>query len=327
MNKEEKSIKALLNSGVPLENDILCICKNNFSFRDISSDYEFETLDQGKAVTRSIDFKVSSINNSDKIPNWLNFALECKYHQACNSWYFFQYNFQKSNSINGNALRRGVTHAVRKRNLFIRLFTLNHRGWSYKLDKFEKKANLFLKNIPLTWKGVHVTPNHEANTTTIKEGIYQLQGAIPNIVFENYDFAYPASKFGDRDHYIIPILITTADLYVSNSNINLKNLNKNKNCFRKVPYLLLFQNLTKEKQSHNLSLFKNYIQKRSEEYEDFLKTFYKKVDENQKDHKNKFIKQNIDNIIELVNFYPHIYLIVNFNSFKTIIDRIQKIFN
>lgn len=329
MSKKQEITKSLLKSGIPLESDVLKIFQSKFQHCDVESDYEFETLDQGQVVTRTIDFRIKSINNSAKIPNWLNFAVECKYHQEGNDWYFFQYNFRRSSTMKGSALVGESHHPIRKRHLFIRPFTTNHRGWSYSLDDFERRANAAIDTIPLTWKGIHISPDNKSNDKTIKEGIYQLQGSVPNIIHEDYAFAYPDSRLPDRDHYIIPILVTTANLFVSKTGTNIDRMNKGADCFRKVPYCLVFQKLSSVKQAHNLELLRKFLKLEADNYEGLQKRVkaIRGDQETQKDHRNEFTKKHWENFNELINFYPHIYLVVNYNSLDRILTKINRIFN
>ncbi len=276
----------LLKSGLPLEASVRKIIQE-LKFKE---PYEYNFLRKnidGITNNFSVDFLASksiSIENNNNY--FIHYLIECKYCSPETKWIFTPNNYEildKSSLIMD-------TYDSKNR--------LNIEYW----DEFYK--------YPLVNKGT-VLNSKNANQTQIKDAFHQLGYAYISNLFEylNWD--------NNNTIFIIPIVVTTAELWRINDNATIENIEKCKNIedICSMSNILLYQ-------SYPDNLMKRYY---LEKYNNLDPKIKHKVILN---HARNYSGETIEEYIDAASEYdPNTFFVINYQSFKSEFTRIDKYFS
>lgn len=128
----------------------------------------------------------------------------------------------------------------------------------------------FERKITRCYKGLEINLSHgSAFDKEIKHGISQLQYGLPRLITEQI---INNAKKEDRDSakpfFIIPILVTTAELRIINKNATLEeveNTDSLESISQKVPYLILYESFGPEFVDHSKLQFERLVKLKDEE--------------------------------------------------------------
>lgn len=208
MKLTRKDKENLFKTGIPFEVSV----NQYFAKLGFWVNPEFSYLRNDKEF--SIDAEVTLINNrlkntkTDSI--WLKILLECKFTtNSRNKWVFFTY---------GNKVKK-----ISRNEVLIFPFEEQDRISKPSFLNETKLASL-LKQTPVVWKGTTLTEN-DATTSYIKEAISQLQFSYIHALNEFIDFKMPYDFVENREHILLPLVVTNNPLYYSNFAFNVENIN------------------------------------------------------------------------------------------------------
>jgi len=204
MSKSKSWKDLLLSSGVPLEYSV----RNTFEKLGIDrpSEFSYEKKNEyGQDITFSVDIHATKVLKENI---WLEFFVECKYRHDNVKWIFTPSKYE-------------LFFGPEFRDIFIILDQYNE-----KLKINSEELNKFSNLYDLCGKGTEILYDSH-NPKGIKEGIYQLKHCIIHKVVDC--LKHQISKLlGDEEHcfILIPILVTTAELWRIKQGITLEELRK-----------------------------------------------------------------------------------------------------
>jgi hypothetical protein len=304
----------LLRSGLPLEAYVVDKIQN------------YGLLDQGEYFYERND-KIFSIDiNGVTYANFetyyrnnligLDFLIECKYREENRKWIFITFKEPKDYSFRASTFNIFLDFPLEKR--------LTKYGYHqrYKKNKYEEcygdlYSNYFPKDLPKVHKAVEIYEKG-FNPKSIDEAIFQLRFGIGSAIVENtknlIEEAEEEEIKYDKDEYfyvgghlgifIIPIIVTTAPLYVLNEGLKLVDIKQSKNLneISKIEKAVFY------KQQSHLDV-ENYI-KNSFTFKD--KMIKSKL----------FTEEEIDDTIENLSQEEPRILIINFDHFDEIFRKL-----
>jgi hypothetical protein len=216
---------ALLRTSLPLEY-LVADKLSNLKF-GIQGEYHYlRPNEQGIQTEFSIDIWASSHLIKKNLGIWasLNYLIECKYCHPGVKWLFAPHTKTDTERL----LERTVVHALDQ--LCTRQI-------------FEKRPLWRLATqFPMCYKGIELH-SKDATTQNIERGRSQLRYGTPRLGIHLLETQMMI--FHDEElliEFICPILVTTADLFVLNKGLNLKdfqNINRVIDIASEVPALIL----------------------------------------------------------------------------------------
>lgn len=286
----------LLSSGIPLEHDVKQILKKLAILAP--KEYEFTRINQqGIPTTFSIDIYCSKVYGDLKL--WLDLLIECKYRHDNVKWFFISDSFD-------TILKSGIP-----RDAFIVLDQLTDGP---KINR--EYLNSFSKYYDLASRGIEILDKNH-NPKGIREGIDQLRFGIVDLVGSALLHQINKSLGGKVPIWsIVPILLTTADLWITNPGFSMKKIRETENIediASKRDFLFLRMEptnyLTTFSMKHLFEIF-------SHEQVARLETMYST---------SKFLSYK-----GFINFfaynYPVLFLIINFEHFEQTISQLFQFF-
>jgi len=317
--KEFKHFKIyLLRSGIPLEASIT----QKVQIFDLIDKGEYFYERNGKVF--SVDINATGFLDFEKIHYRdnliaLDLLIECKYHEEDRKWAFMSFKKPRDFSFRVNTRNVFIEFPLKKR--------LNEYGYYQKYQKRKYKqfypqifSKYFPKNLRKVHKGIEI---HKGgfNPKSISESRFQLLFGLGKKISEGVKDLYENSeeKYIDGDEYfyrhgllgyfLLPIIVTTAELYVLKPEITVEDIKQSKNL---------------EQIAENVkAVF--YEQGPHLELEDFIRKSFTFKEEMLKSQ--FFTYDNIDSEISIVsNIEPRI-LIINYYNFEEIFQLFLKELN
>jgi hypothetical protein len=246
-NEGGKWKSRLLSSSIPLEYEVAKILvKNTFS---VNFDYSYKRKDDSAEKDFSVDVKgygFCPFSENKPINAEVTVIAECKYRVEGTKWLFIPDIDTHTPKVMGNV---------------IRAFDLFSK---YHYDRSIITPSLFeFTKLPTCLKGVEVNiTSGEVHETGIVHGISQLKYALPQIIHDEIENTLWANHVDDtHPFFIIPLLVTTADLYILNKNATTKSIKDTsdlKGISRKVPYLKLYSNTSPDFRLHLKNVFNDF---------------------------------------------------------------------
>ncbi len=312
MDASKKWKSRLLSSSIPLEFEAAkVLVDQNMS---ISYDYSFPRKEGADYKEFSCDLKglgFVPLNNDDRVDAIIELLVECKYRDEGKGWVFLPELdlFDFSNQTLGYATR-GIT------------------SFSKKIVS-QKPIYDFEQIFSFSPKGVEVNFNNgDVFDKDIRHGILQLKYALPYLIRD----AILENVYGHIDdaipRFIVPILVTNADLYLINKEFSIESLkkcNEIEEIAEKVPYLLFYSDIGSDFTEHHKRIFKNFYDDVKGntslfEFENYQFQFKDRYGIYQSPIRECEELENSYRSI-LLSYYTH-FIICSFDHFKTLVRQI-----
>lgn len=289
----------LLSSGLPLEYSVIKILEK----LDISSpeEYSYERKNElGLPAYFSVDINAEQyIISNDDVISILDLLIECKYRHDDVKWIFTP---QKIKSI-----------VPQPWEVFITLDVLSRK----RIDK--KYLTDYINKYSVCRKGIELLSD-SFNPKSIDQAIHQLKFGVSKRIIQQYSRqVHSIDSSFDRPVTLLPIIVTTADLWILKEDISLEELkseNEIENVAIQQDSLLLYHPPDNELVNFTKDRFDSEVNSN-----DVLKV-------------NKFLKKINTNAIEshrsqkytISSYYPCYFAIINYKAFEREISNIFKIF-
>ena len=247
MTEQTKKWKSrFLSSSVPLEFEVAKTL-TNLKF-NVSYDYSYLRKDGLEAKEFSTDILGQiyfPTNNKDIVNASLAVIAECKYRDEGKKWIFVPelYHQDSTKFVIGNTIRAFG-----------------------EMSKDEVNTNLFFdfdRGFESTMKGIEININTgEVFDKDVKHGINQLKFALPYLIKDSLEFNMYGHIDDAKPWYVLPILVTNADLYVLRKEFSidlLKTIDNIEDISDKVPYLILNSDIGPDFTGHHRMVFENFF--------------------------------------------------------------------
>ncbi|RPD49631.1 hypothetical protein DNI29_02190 [Hymenobacter sediminis] len=314
MSEMSKKWKArLLSSSLPLEHEVSKILsKYNFF---TSYDYSYSRKENATNKDFSVDILGSAyapFNNSNKLIASLNVLAECKFREEGKIWAFLP----ALPDANDVEFTLGAT-----------IKSLNHFS-TRKVDA--EDIYDFESLFPFSLKGTEISiSSGEVFDKDIRHGILQLKYALPYLIKDSIESNCYGHLEDTEPDFIVPVLITNADLYIFNQEFSIDNVKEANNIDDiaiKTPYLILKNTSSPDFIQHHKTVFKNFSKIRSStninEFEAKQRLF--------KDKKYNIYESPLKEVEDLErsptyisNKYYSQFFICHLNSFDEFINTLQ----
>lgn len=231
----------LLSSSLPLEYEVgKILTEHSFA---VDFDYAYKRLDSASEKEFSIDLKANGyypFEISSSIQASIDLLIECKYRNPSVSWLFIEdINLEEFTNFSS----KGVIKVV---------------------DEF---SEIYSKNsfspFPICetcLKGMEVNvQNGEVHDSGITHGINQLIYSIPSLLDQYINRSLSSHLDDVHPHIICPILVTTADLRILNSDFSIQQLGKAQSLediSYEVPFLKVYSDVYPSFEEHCRNTFK-----------------------------------------------------------------------
>lgn len=233
--------KGFLSSGFPLEFETAKILvKQGFGFEP---DYCYERIETGQTKGFSVDlhghlfFPTSTAN----ITASLELLIECKYRSPNKTWVFLP----------------DVSRTVSLLHEYPVIIAVDEFSFC-RID--EVPILLFDGNSPFCYKGTEISlSDGAAYDSEIRQGINQLRYALSRLISENVLHRGVCHPTDIVPFFILPILVTTAELRVLGLGTTLAQVQEThllEAITKKVPYLILFNSFGPDFVAHARRQFK-----------------------------------------------------------------------
>lgn len=248
MSESSKKWKSrLLSSSLPLEYEVAKILANHHIHT--SYDYSYNRVEGTTKKEFSVDIhglSFSPFNNSNKLTSNLTIIGECKFRDEGKIWAFLP----EANPHDFSAFTLGGT--IKAVSAFSTK-TINQNS----ICDFESQFDYALKGIEIS------LTTGEVFDKDIRHGISQLKYALPYLLRETIEFNNLNLIDNALPFFIIPILITNADLYIFNKDLSIDNIKQTEsieNIATKVPWLIFGSTPGPDFADHHKMVFKKFKQ-------------------------------------------------------------------
>lgn len=289
MSKTWKDL--LLSSGLPLEYSVKKILEDLHIYSP--DEYYYERLNEkGLPTYFSVDIhalkRLTDFDNDYQ--SQLELLIECKYRYNNVKWIF-------SPQSEGMFLSKWQA--------FNPLDTLSK-------DKIIDRDHLsnFCKNYQFYRKGIEILDN-DSNPKSIEQGINQLKYAVINRIVDSLKLDI-TTGYRDSIHMILPVLVTTAELWGLKPDVTLdevKLTNNPEDISEKKDIIFLYVPPDRELIKFTANHLSNRFTAREKAK---LNEIYEDVEENNFEHEVSFIARE----------NPSLYAIITYKSFKKEIKKI-----
>jgi hypothetical protein len=242
MSENSKKWKPrLLSSSLPLEFDVSKIL-SKYSFY-ISHDYSYFRKEDNLHKEFSVDINAKGFVGVRKIKADIAILAECKYREEGKRWVFLP--------------EIGTDFST-----FTLGYTLRHEN-SFSLQNIKGSSIYeFEQNFDCSVKGTEISVSTgEVFDKDIRHGISQLKYALPYIIKDNIEFNCNGNIEDAHPFYIIPVLVTNADLYLFNEDVSIETIKQTEDIetlMKKVPYLVLHNGIGPDFREHHKNIFKDF---------------------------------------------------------------------
>jgi len=243
--------KGLLSSGLALEYQTARIlAKSGFA---LYPDYLYERIEAGQTKDFSVDWNADlyfPTSNPNRVTASLQLLIECKYRTPNKTWVFLPY-VQRP----GFFIPRGYTIRPIDQFSFCKV-------WLEPLWDFERNA-------PFCYKGIEIDLSKgRGYDAEIRRGLNQLQYGLPRLISESILFQVWRHTEDIIPLFVLPILVTTADLRVLKRGTTLRGVENSRvleDITRKVPFLDVSNSFGPDFIAHSQRYFRRLA--RLDEYE------------------------------------------------------------
>ncbi|NML67532.1 hypothetical protein HHL22_20210 [Hymenobacter sp. RP-2-7] len=316
MSELSKKWKArLLSSSIPLEYEVAKILAK---YRiHTSYDYSYSRLDGAANKEFSVDIHglgFSPFSNSNKITSRLAIIGECKFRDEGKVWAFLP----EVNPLDFSTFTLGGTCKV------VSAFSTKAIN-EEPIYNFENEFNYSLKGTEIN------LANGEVFDKDIKHGISQLKYALPYLLKESIEFN-TLNHIGDAlPFFIIPVLITNAELYLFNKDISIESIKQTESIEEiasKIPWLIFGSSLGHDFADHHKMIFKRFKKLKKDINIESFESKQIKFKNRKYNTYHSPIKE-IDNLQEssvyILNKYYSQFFICSIENFDEFIKNIQAV--
>ena len=221
---------SFLSSSFPLEYEVSLILKKHDVI--ITPDYLYPKFENDQKKEYSVDMYgvwFYSESSHKNIRGETYFLVECKY-------------------------RNPKTKCMFLADINKPYYSYGEKRWTIKkFDEFtyyhlpEDPLYEFGKNKPICYKGTEIDLSKgEVDDREMKHGIDQLKYALPYLITSNIKDNLKSYAGEAYPFFIVPILVTTAELRIMNKNTSIKKVKESKeikNFSKRIPYLILYDSI------------------------------------------------------------------------------------
>jgi hypothetical protein len=316
MSESSKKWKArLLSSSLPLEYEVAKILAK---YRiHTSYDYSYNRLEGSVKKEFSVDIHglgFSPFSNSNKLTSSLTVIGECKFRDEGKIWAFLP----EANPSDFSTFTLGGTCKA------VSAFSIKNINKD-PIYTFESQFNYSLKGTEIN------LANGEVFDKDIRHGVSQLKYALPYLLRENIEFNTLNNIENSAPFFIIPVLITNAELYLFNKDISIETIKQTESIEQiasKVPWIIFGSSSGHDFADHHKMVFSKFkklkkdINIQSFEFEQI------KFKSNKYNIYNSPIKE-IDDLQEssayIINKYYSQFFICSIENFDEFIRNIQAV--
>lgn len=199
----------LLSSSVPMEYEVArTLVELGFA---IDADYSYAREDAGITKDFSVDIRATGYppfrSSKSKLLATIELLVECKHRHRGNKWLFFQ----DPNIEDMSPFMLG--HTIRAVDSFSSTFIPANST-----DSFDQQAIFCIKGVEIDASSGNVYD------TEIKHGLAQLQYALPRLLTDSIRFNICNHQEDNLPFFYCPILLTTSEILVANSDISIKSV-------------------------------------------------------------------------------------------------------
>lgn len=249
MSKEPKEPRdwksKLLSSSFPLEFDVAkALVQHGFS---VVADYSYSRRNETGVLTDfSVDLKGLAFipfGSDEEKTLMLELLVECKYRNphTGTKWLFLP------DPNSGDFSDRTLGYTLRVVDTFA----------AYNATK--NYTDAFEDSFAFCYKGTEVKINEGVVTDAeLKKGIAQLQYALPTLLSDAVSFHIGSHPSDNKPFMFCPILLTTAELYILNSDVTtdvVSSCDSMEGIAEKVPYLIFHSDIGPEFSRHTRATF------------------------------------------------------------------------
>ena len=306
MSKDKNWKSNLLSSGIPLEHEIAKQV-NDIGF-GVWGEFTYPRITENN-IEKNFTVDIWAVKDIDNPTTEASLSvssiIECKYAHPGKKWIFVP-NYSSH---------------------FENVVTTVDYSSSFKLtDRSLKKT--FNGEYDICLKGVELQ-NKEASDYIIKKGINQLSYALPNLLKYNLSIQFLVNRTSIRT--IIPILLTTCDLYVLKHDITLEdflNSDNLKEVAEKKDGLIYYQHSNPTLENYSEKVLRKFYSEEPTFFEDYKKLYHLKTGNNYETPEN-FLKRSFNqahrkilvcNISELQNILLELCSKVEKTNFEKVKD-------
>lgn len=270
----------LLKSGIPLEYEV----KELLDKRGCITHFEQSYLRPDKNnIINEFSFDIGAAYKPDLA--FFDLLIECKYRHPSTNWIFLPDYTTPIGEMTTSSFMHVNDHFTQE---------TKHPFWLYQTLSI---ANNCSKGIELTSDG--------QNPKTITQATSQLAYALAEAITEGMYNQYSGeAATTEQIFYHIPIIVTTANLYRLDQDINMTTIQKSKDIEEvstKQDYLMLQYHIGKDLEKHNKQVFQKFI---------------KKHGKSRLNKKLKSFNKNIEHVCDVISqsFCPQAILIIQHNE-------------
>tara|TARA_R110002072_G_scaffold287464_5_gene453177 strand:- start:13810 stop:14775 length:966 start_codon:yes stop_codon:yes gene_type:complete len=297
----------LLSSSLPLEHEVLKIltklrCATKY-------DYSYQLKDNGYLKESSVDILSTKHTIEDGVNGTIELFIECKGGDPNNKLVFLP-------EINHEFSDFTLGHTIRDLQAFSKVNIDNN-----KLYELESACDY-------GHKGIEINPNTgEVFDKDIIQGINQLKYGLPHLLKQNILFNLHYSEEDITSSFIIPILVTNADLYLLDDDFGIdkvKNSEKIDDFGKEVPYIILLSETGPDFKEHHREVFNdfndidqentnlNYLEEIQEKFKDPSMGIYESPE--------RIFQELIDSDLDTLNRYYSQYIVCSLKNFDKLVS-------
>lgn len=272
----------LLSTGLPLENEVLNFLNKKKYLTDFDTSY-IRLDETGREKEFAYDIRATSLEDTNY---FTELFIECKYRYPGTKWLFIPEIHPIYDPYN-------PTPPVYAHPL----------SWIHITNISQKKISSYgfprETGIPLASKGIELLPKND-NPKSLQQAYNQLGYAFAEEIIDQIDSLINDTMPSVISFFNIPIIITTADLYLLNSNISIENINQSgelEEISTKQDILIVSYTNKKQLTEHNQKIFFN---------------FYK----NKCDNLPKSIQHSIKKTLDESLSFPQTFVIIKYSEDK-----------
>jgi len=230
-----------LKSGVPLEFEIKKILDKN----NCLTKYDESYLRENELnVETEFSYDINSVNIKDQ--NYFELMIECKYRDESTNWVFLPENIKwDKRSLALNSILHPNDYFTYENKFHFNPFEMPYLAQSCS-------------------KGIEIT-THGQNPKSITQAVSQLSYAMSKKILDTI-IHHLESNDGCEDniHYHIPIIVTTANLYLLNDNMTIKSIkdcNDLNDVGTKQKHLIFNCNIGKDLEDYNKKVLSKILKR------------------------------------------------------------------
>lgn len=256
MGNNNKWKDYFLKSGVPLEYEV----KKLLDIHNCQTKFEHSYLRKDRAdILTEFSYDLNSVYIDEM--NFFELMIECKYRDPSTNWIFLPDGVSNKKSLSLNSILHPNDH-----------FTIENK---YNFEIFEMP---YLAQVGS--KGIEITSDGQ-NPKSITQAINQLSyGMSKQYVDSMIEHLESNNGIEDLIFYHIPIIVTTANLYLLNEDVSIDSIKKSNDIndiAKKQTDLIINCNIGKDLENYNYKMFSRLFERFDKSY--LKKRFKSKFDD------------------------------------------------